>query len=357
MINVTKTYLPDKKKYLSYVDRIYKNGWVTNNGELVQELTNKLEEYLNVKNLILVSNGTSALEVAYRVLKLDGDVITTPFSFVATTSSLVSNNLNPVYADIDCNSLNINPKNIEKIVGKKSAVVATHVFGNPCEINEIESIAKNNNLKVVYDAAHCFSVNYKGKSILSYGDISTISFHATKLFHTIEGGAIVVNDDSLIEDVKNRINFGIDGYDSVRSLGTNAKMNEFEAAMGLCVLDDMSYILEMRENVFDYYTRQLKNYVDFQCFNLDGTRNFAYFPVLFKNEVECLKVQGTLNGIGVYPRRYFYPSLDTLPYVEKKEEMLVSRDTASRILSLPMYAGLSMGNQKEIVNAIKNSVG
>lgn len=188
MINVTKTWLPDKKKYYSYIDEIYKNGWVTNNGPLVRELESRLAKFLDVKNIVLVANGTIALEIAYRLLRLSGEVVTTPFSFVATTSSLVSNGLKPVFADIDTHTFTLDPENIEsKITSETSAIVPVHVFGNTCEIEKIQAIAKKHELKVIYDAAHAFNVNYKGESVLKHGDVSTLSFHATKLFHTIEG--------------------------------------------------------------------------------------------------------------------------------------------------------------------------
>ena len=196
MINVTKTYMPDKEKYISYIDKIYESGWVTNNGPLVQELESRLAKFLGVKNIVLVSNGTVALEIAYRLLKLKGEVITTPFSFVATTSSLVSNGLKPIFCDIDKESLNLDPKKLEeRITDKTSAIVPVHVFGNACEVESIEKIADKHNLKVIYDAAHAFGENYKNESLLNYGDVSTLSFHATKIFHSIEGGALIINDE------------------------------------------------------------------------------------------------------------------------------------------------------------------
>ena len=209
---------------------------MTNNGPMVKLLEKRLAEYLGVRNIVLVSNGTVALEIAYRTLGIEGDVITTPFSFVATTSSLVTNGLNPIFADIDSQTLNLNTDNIEnKLTRKTSAIVPVHVFGNGCEIEKIAAIAKKNNLKVIYDAAHAFGVEYKGESILNFGDISTLSFHATKLFHTIEGGALIVNDPNLVQKARYLINFGIESAESIPELGTNAKMNEFEAALGLCI--------------------------------------------------------------------------------------------------------------------------
>ena len=257
MINVTKTYLPDKEKYKRYVDEIYANGWITNNGPMVKLLEKRLAEYLGVKNIVLVSNGTVALEIAYRTLGIKGDVITTPFSFVASTSSLVTNGLNPIFADIDSQTLNMDPRNIANIITKNtSAIVPVHVFANACEVEEIDAIAKKNNLKVIYDAAHAFNVKYKGESILNYGDISTLSFHATKTFHSIEGGALIINDDSLVEKARYLINFGIKNAEEIPELGTNAKMNEFEAAMGLCVLDDMQDLNVKRKTVYEFYKKE-----------------------------------------------------------------------------------------------------
>ncbi len=208
MINVTKTFLPKKEKYIKYIDEIYARGWITNYGPLTQKLEIKLAEYLGVKNIVLVANGTVALEIAYRTLDVKGYVVTTPFSFVATTSSLVTNGLKPIFSDIDPKTFNMYPKNIEEVITPNtSAIVPVHVFGNGCEVEEIDSIAKRHSLKVVYDAAHAFDVKYKGESILNYGDISTLSFHATKLFHTIEGGALIINDDQLLQKARYLIKF------------------------------------------------------------------------------------------------------------------------------------------------------
>jgi len=203
LINVTKTFLPNKKKFFEYVDEIYENSWITNNGPLVTKLEKKLAKYLGVKNIVLVSNGTVALEIAYRTLGLGGYAITTPFSFVATTSSLVTNGLKPIFVDINPQTLNIDPNKIEELITlNTSAIIPVHVFGNACDVEAIDKLANKHNLKIVYDAAHAFDVKFKGKSILNYGDISTLSFHATKLFHTIEGGALIINDDSLVQKSK-----------------------------------------------------------------------------------------------------------------------------------------------------------
>ncbi len=357
MINVTKTYLPNKDKYKSYIDEIYQSGQITNNGQLVKKLEQRLAEYLGVKNIVLVANGTVALEIAYRTLGLKGFAITTPFSFVATTSSLVTNGLLPIFADIDQKTLNINPKNIEeKITPNTSAIVATHVFGNPCDVESIETIANKHDLKVVYDGAHTFGVNYKNKNIANYGDITTLSFHATKLFHTIEGGALIINDDELVQKARYLINFGIKNPEEIPHLGTNAKMNEFEAAMGLCVLDDIEDIKEKRKVILENYRNELKGLVTFQEQNSDASENYSYFPVVFKSEEQLLKVQNALNEKQIFPRRYFYPSLDTLEYIEPKQECKISRDISKRIFCLPIYAELEKDVQNEIIKIIKENI-
>ena len=357
MINVTKTYLPNKEKYKKYIDEIYTNGWVTNNGPMVKLLEERLAEYLGVRNIVLVSNGTIALEIACRTLDIKGDAITTPFSFVATTSSLVTNDLNPIFVDIDPNTLNIDSRNIEKfITTNTTAIVPVHVFGNSCTLEQIDTIAKKNNLKVIYDAAHAFGVKYKGESILNHGDISTLSFHATKIFHTIEGGALIINDDSLVQKARFLINFGIENTESIPELGTNAKMNEFEAAMGLCMLDDMQELNAKRKIVYEFYKKELEGVVKFQEQNKDSTQNYSYFPIILENEEQLKKIEKALNLKDIFPRRYFYPSLDTLTYINPKQFCKISRDIASRILCLPMYAELDSADQKDIIKILKTCI-
>jgi len=357
VINVTKTYLPDKEKYQKYVDKIYSNGWITNNGPLVKKLEERLAKYLGVKNIVLVANGTVALEIAYRTLDLKGYAITTPFSFVATTSSLVTNGIKPIFADINPQTLCINSTNIETLITPNtSAIVPVHVFGNSCDVEAIDIIAKEHNLKVVYDAAHAFGVNYKGESLLNYGDISTLSFHATKLFHTIEGGALIINDDSLVEKARYLINFGIENMESIPELGTNAKMNEFEAAMGLCMLDEMEGIFQKRKIIYDLYNQKLKGVVKLQKQNTNATLNYSYFPIVLKDEEETLKIQKALNDKQIFPRRYFYPSLDTLNYIEPKQYCQISRDISNSILALPIYPELKEEEQNLILHIIQENI-
>lgn len=358
VINVTKTYLPSKDKYKSYIDKIYNSGWVTNNGSLVNELTIKLEQFLGVKNLILVSNGTLALQIAYKLLDLKGEVITTPFSFVATTSSLVWEGLTPIFVDIDKDSFCIDFKKIEeKITSNTTAILPVHVFGNSCEVEKIEEIASKYNLKIIYDAAHAFGVNYKGESLLNYGDVSILSFHATKIFHTIEGGALIIKDNKMYEKAKEMINFGIIGPDKINGIGINAKMNEFQAAMGLCVLEDTHSILNKRKKVFNNYIKALKKVENIQLQHRNGNcnNNFSYFPVIFKDENTLINVKRELEKNSIIPRRYFYPSLDRLDYIES-EFMCISNEVVQRILCLPIYEDLSDYHLEKIIKIIKKNI-
>lgn len=355
MIPVTKAYLPNKDKYQSYVDRIFESGWLTNNGSLLQELEQRLAKYLGVKNIILVANGSIALQLAYKALDLQGEVITTPFSFVATTSTLAWEGLAPIFADINLDSFNINPAQIEaQVTPKTSAIVPVHVFGNPCDVETIQAIADKHKLKVIYDAAHAFDSEYKGQSVLNYGDISTLSFHATKLFHTIEGGAIVTNNDELAKKIRRMINFGMSSPSNIESVGTNAKMNEFEAAMGLCVLDEIVMIKQQRANIWQNYVENLPSQIKLQKWNKHGKNNHAYAPVLFENEEQLLNIEAKLKDNNILPRRYFYPSLDTLSYLQSKQVCQHSRDIASRILCLPIFPGLLPTAQERIIEDMKS---
>lgn len=294
------------------------------------------------------------MQLAYKVLGLEDEVITTPFSFVATTSSIKWEGLEPVFADIDPETFNIDPIKIEKsLTEKTTAIVPCRVFGNACEIEEIDEFAKKNNLKVIYDASHAFGVKYKEESILKYGDISAISFHTTKLFHAIEGGALVIKDDALYEKAKIVRNFGFDSQDSVKTLGTNAKMNELEAAMGLCVLDEIGTILTERQESHEYYSEHLKDYIQMQSINKNASQNYSYFPIVLRTEEEMKEVRAALIANDISPRQYFKPSLDTVSYVELRKVMKNSRDIASRILIIPMHSGVEPTVAKVIIETLE----
>jgi dTDP-4-amino-4,6-dideoxygalactose transaminase len=354
MINVTKTYLPPRERLLALVDGIYERGWVTNRGPLVLELERRLQAHLGVPHVVLVANGTVAMEVAYRALGLTGEVVTTPFSFVATTSSLVATGLTPVFADIDPHTWNIDPAEVERrITPRTRAILPVHVFGSPCATEALEAIGRAHGIPVIYDAAHAFGVARGERSVLEHGAVSTLSFHATKTFHTIEGGAIVTADAELAARARLLINFGIDGPESVASFGINAKMNELEAAMGLCVLEDLEERTRRRTAIHDHYMREIGDRVTWQRRDPAWSSNHGYMPALFRSEADALDVQRCLKAEDISPRRYFYPSLDTLPYLPAGPVMRVSRDVASRILCLPIYPELADADVERIIRIVR----
>jgi dTDP-4-amino-4,6-dideoxygalactose transaminase len=351
MINVTKAHLPDKSLLMGYIDRMYQNHWLTNDGENVQELEKQLREYLGVKHLVLVSNGTLALQIAYKALGISGDVITTPFSFVATTSSLVWEGLNPVFADIDRVSLNIDSESVKKcITPHTSAILGVHVYGRPCNVEGLHQIAKENNLRLIYDAAHAFGVKYGDQSLLNFGDISTLSFHATKIFHTIEGGAIITPHEDVYHRIKLLINFGISGPDKVTGLGINAKMNEFQAAMGLCNLREIFQIISTRKMVYERYIGNLPKSILLEPIAA-ASLNYSYFPVLLDSENTVLRVQGKLKAQAVNTRRYFFPPLNRLNYV-KSSPCPVAEDVTNRVLCLPIFSDLSLEDVDRICSVL-----
>ena len=338
MIPVTKPFLPNLSEYEKLLQEIWQRNWLTNDGPLVNELELTLKRTLGLNHLLFVSNGTIALQMALKALGIEGEVITTPFSYVATTSSIVWENCTPVYVDIDPNTFNIDPTKIEAaITAKTTAILATHVFGNACDIDAIEAIAQKHQLKVIYDAAHCFGTLYKGKSILAYGDISTISFHATKLFHTVEGGAVITQTPSVLRKLALLRNFGHDGPDKFSGIGINGKNSELHAAMGIINLRYIDEILAKRKWLHGLYDSALMNLsVQRPAIQLNCNWNYAYYHIVFNSEAQLLASIQLLNEHWVYPRRYFYPSLNTLSYVTAVPTP-VSENIASRILCLPLY--------------------
>lgn len=357
MINVTKTFFPPLEEYEHQLKRIWENEWLTNRGELVRELEENLKAHLDISNIILMTNGTLPIQIALKLLAHGGEVITPPFSYVATTSAIVWENCTPVFVDIHPEYLTIDDTKIEAAITEKTtAILATHVFGNPCNIEAIETIAKKHNLKVIYDAAHCFDVVYKGKSIFEYGDVSTCSFHATKLFHMGEGGAAFCRDSELFHQLFYSHNFGHNGPTSFYGVGINAKISELQAAMGLSVLPYMEKIISSRREVVEHYNRGL----DFSKLKTMKLRaetqwNYSYYPIIFKDEDSLLKAQTALNKIDIFPRRYFYPSLNTLDYVSKTS-MDVSENIAKCIMCLPLYKGIERRKVTEIINLINQEL-
>ena len=356
-IYVTKPFLPDKKLLDSYIEKIYDTGIFTNNGPLLKELESKLEMYFHAKHVILVANGTLALQISYRALNLKGEVITTPYSFIATTSSLIWENLTPKFVDIKENNLTIKTENIKNSITERTkGIVPVHVYGFPCEVEEIGDLSKKYGLRVVYDAAHAFNVKYKGKTIVNFGDISIVSFHATKLFNTIEGGAIITNDDELNVKIREMINFGISDDGQIKRIGINAKMNEFEAAVGLTILKDIDKILENRKYTWKYYFNELSKYLYFPEPDNYTEWNYSYVPVLFKNEKQLLEVLKQLNKNRIYPRRYFYPSLNTIPYIKSSSVCNTSEEISKRVLCLPTFYGICDNDLNRIISIIKSSI-
>lgn len=342
MIPVTKPFLPPQAEFQYYIDGIFKRNWLTNNGPLVNELELEIKRYLDVPHFLFLNNGTIALQIAIKALGLEGEIITTPFSYVATTSSIVWENCKPVFADIDSHSLNIDPKEIEKkITANTTAILATHVYGNPCDVEAIDLIAKKNNLKVIYDGAHCFGVKFKGKSIFEFGDISTISFHSTKLYHTVEGGGVFSKNPELIKAMTFLRNFGHNGAENFEGVGINGKNSEFHAAMGLANLKYADKIINSRILQSQRYDEKLQGLrinriqISSECYY-----NYSYYPIIMSSEKLLLKSIENLNAHNIFPRRYFHPILTKLPYVEF-ENMPIAESISQRILCLPLYYDLT----------------
>jgi dTDP-4-amino-4,6-dideoxygalactose transaminase len=356
LINVTKSFLPPIEEYVKYLEGIWERCHLTNHGPLVNELEEKLKTYLGVKNFFYLNNGTIAIQLAIKALDITGEVITTPFSYVATCSSIVWENAKPVFVDIDPDNFTIDATKIEAaITPRTSAILATHVYGIPCDVEAIDRIAKKHKLKVIYDAAHAFGVEYKGASLLSYGHISTLSFHATKLFHTVEGGGIATNDDELAHRIAYMRNFGHKGQEEFWGLGINGKSSEFHAAMGLCMFPQISNILEERKKLstlYDKYIDEMKLPVQRPVVPKHTTYNYAYYPVVFENEKKLLSVKDSLVAAYIYPRRYFYPSLHTLPYITERQSLPVSESVSARVLCLPLFHELSQDNIRRICHII-----
>lgn len=344
MIPVTKPFLPPQQVYQSYLDGIWKRQWLTNMGPLASDLELRLKEHLHVDHLLFVTNGTVALQMAIKALGLQGEIITTPFSFVATTSAIVWENCRPVFVDIDERSLNIDAKKIEAaITDKTSAILATHVYGNPCDVEKIEEIAMRHGLKVIYDAAHAFGVQVNGKSIFEFGDISTCSLHATKHYHSIEGGLLITKDAALLKKLAYIRNFGFNGPERFAELGLNGKNSEYHAAMGLANLKYTDAVHEKRKQLTERYDGKLQTLQAQRPVWHEGSENnYAYYPIVFDNEELLLRCIDFLNSYEIFTRRYFYPSLaQALPYVQSKP-LAVTDDISRRVLCLPLFYDLTL---------------
>ena len=353
-IYVTRPSLAPLEEYIRYLETIWETGVMTHNGPMVQELERALSDYLNVKHLICVSNGTCALQLAIRALELTGEVITTPFTFIATANIIAWERCRPVFVDIMPDTLNIDPDKIEeRITDRTSAILPVHVFSAPCEVDRIQTIAAKHGLKVIYDAAHAMAVDIDGKSILQYGDISCVSFHATKLFNTAEGGACVTNDDDLAKRVRRMRFFGFDDRKIIIDGGMNAKMTEVNAGLGLANIKWLDRVKDNRREKYELYRSFLSElpFIKFQKYNIDEY-NYSYMPVLFESEKDLVRVMERLNAYKIYPRRYFYPSLNTVPVFQPQPSLPVSEHAAQCILCLPLYDTLSFADIERICNHI-----
>jgi len=355
-VYVTRPFMPPIEEFQKYVSEIFERKILTNQGPLLKKLENSLENYLSVENLHFVTNGTLALQLALSSLGIDeGEVITTPFSYVATSSSILSQRCKPIFVDIEPENFTLDSNKIEeKITERTKALMAVHVFGYACNVDKIGSIAEKHNLKVIYDGAHCFGCQYNGKSLASYGDVSTLSFHATKIYNTIEGGACIVKDKNVSNRLELEKRFGHEGDDHLIH-GINAKASEFQAAMGLANLPHIERIMAERKSLSELYDKELEDCLRKPKSQKGLTYNYAYYPVVFKSESELLKVSNILNKSGIYPRRYFYPSLNKVPYING-ESCPVSEDISTRIACLPLYVGLEKENVKRISRIIKESL-
>lgn len=360
MISVTKTYLPSISEYCEKIEKIWQSGILTNNGAAVKLLSDELKGYLGVENLEIVSNGTVALQLAIKALDVKGEVITTPYSYVATTTAIMWEGCTPVFVDIDAKTLCINPDLIEDaITDQTSAIIATHVYGYPCDVDKIEAIANKHKLNVIYDAAHCFGVKLDGESFLKYGDASILSFHATKLFHTAEGGAVICKDKEVLNRISLMKKFGHIGEDEYLDIGINAKMSELHAAMGLCVLPKVDELIDLRRLRTETYNQLLAGLGLQTPITPDNLQyNYAYYPVVFSNVKDMLSARKALIERDVMPRRYFSPSLNTLPYLCEKSRNTcsVSESISQRVLALPLSHELALSDVERIVEVIKGAI-
>lgn len=353
MIPITKPFLPSLEQYQAVLARVWQKQWLTNHGPLLVEFEQRLADYLGTVGFQFVANGTVALQVAIKSLGVEGEVITSPFSFVATTNAILAEKCTPVFADIDPLTFNVDPVQVEQSVTEKTtAILIPHIFGQACAIDEILEIAHSHQLKVIFDGAHCFGSSYKGSPVFNYGDVSAISFHATKLFHTVEGGGVFASEQNLLKRCRMFSNFGFDDHpEKFACPGINAKNSEFHAAMGLCMLDYADRLRERRRQQWLRYAEQLHKRWQILHVEDPSGYNYAYFPLLFDCETERERILACLEANNVYTRRYFTPSLATLNYVKQKALPVVD-DVVKRIICLPLYYDLSDRDQAHVIETL-----
>ncbi|WP_162051947.1 DegT/DnrJ/EryC1/StrS family aminotransferase [Pontibacter pamirensis] len=353
-IFVTQPSLAPLEEYVEILRGVWERGILTHNGPLVQQLEKDLESKLGLDYFTVVSNGTIAIQMAIKALELKGEIITTPFTWVATVSAIKWEECTPVFCDIDPDTLNMDPAKIEALITDKTvAIMPVHVFGNPCDVEAIAAIAQKHGLKVIYDAAHAIGSTYKGNSLLTYGDISATSLHATKLLNTAEGGGCITTDAALDARLKRIRFFGHDENKDIVEDGFNGKLTEVHAALGLANLKYYDEVLEDRKNKYQYYIERLQEVegVRFQEVK-GGETNYSYFPIIFESEEQLLQVEKALNAADIFPRRYFYPSVNTYTKVVAYQACPVSEDISERILCLPLYLNLKEGEQDKICEII-----
>lgn len=354
-IHVTRSFLPPRAEFDRQVDRIWESNQLTNNGPVLQELESALKQHLDVPHLLFTGNGTIALQLALRALGISGEVITTPFSYVASTGSILWEQATPVFADIDPGTCCIDPARIEEcITPRTQAILATHVYGVACDVEAIGEIARRHGLKVIYDGAHAFGSKYHGRALLDHGDVSTCSFHATKLFHSGEGGCVIARDPALQRRLVLMRQFGHAGDDHYM-MGINGKNSEFHAAMGLSVLPHMPHILAERRSQWQWYAEAFRGLPGHRLLQLpEGLDyNHSYFPLFLPDEAQLLRTMEALQADDIFPRRYFHPSLDLLPYVTEARPCPVSREMASKVLCLPMATGLDPADQQRVIDIVR----
>ncbi len=362
-IFVTQPSLPPLEEFTPYLEQIWDNKWLTNNGPFHQQLEKELAEYLGVQHISLFVNGTLALVTALQALRITGEVITTPYSFVATAHALLWNNIEPVFADIDPKTFNLDPKKIEEaITPKTTAILPVHVYGRPCNVDEIQKIADIYGLKVIYDAAHAFGVSCQGQSVLNYGDLSILSFHATKVFNTFEGGAIICPDEQTKQRIDYLKNFGFADEVSVVAPGINGKMNEVQAAFGLLQLNYIDAAIQKRCEIDAIYRRSLQDVIGLSIPSLDETysKNFSYFPILIESDYPLSRddLYENMTIYGVFGRRYFYPLISEFPMYRglpssKGDNLLAAKKVSEKVICLPIYEDISQSEVEKIIRILK----
>ena len=348
-INVTSPFQPPKHDLLAKIEQIYQKRQYTNYGPLYTELNQLLESRSSLHHAY-VSNGTISLQLLLKSLGCSGEVVTTPFSYVATTNAILWEGGTPVFAEIDPKTCNADPEAVERAIGPNTkGLLFTHVYGIPCDVEALEKIAEKHGIWLVFDAAHAFDVQYKGRSLFSYGTAASASYHATKIFHTVEGGGVYSKDAELMRAVRQGMNFGHTGPETFDRPGINAKNSEFHAAMGLCILPHMPDIIARRKALSERYDAQIPKGLSRPILPEGTEYNYAYYPIFFPNQEALLHTKAALEQAGIGSRRYFYPSLNTLPYLSETQACPVSEELSSRVLCLPLYPDLSDLDQEYIL--------